>query len=122
MSYCRWSTDNFKCDIYAYESDAGFVIHIASYKIVGEPPAVDIKLLMKENSTKEDQQEYIRQSKINSAWMNKCERVPIGLPYDGESYTLDTAQEFYDKMIELREVGYRFPDYVLEVIKEEAHQ
>jgi hypothetical protein len=30
MSYCRWSTDNFNCDFYCYESDEGFVTHIAA--------------------------------------------------------------------------------------------
>lgn len=30
MSYCRWSSDNFNCDLYCYESDFGFETHLAS--------------------------------------------------------------------------------------------
>ena len=31
MSYCRWSTDNFKCDLYCYEDvNGGFTTHVAS--------------------------------------------------------------------------------------------
>lgn len=30
MSYCRWSTDNFTCEIYAYEHfDDFWAIHVA---------------------------------------------------------------------------------------------
>ena len=29
MSYCRWSSMNHRCDVYAYESDDGFVVHVA---------------------------------------------------------------------------------------------
>lgn len=32
MSYCRWSTDDFTCDLYCYESSEGYVTHVASYK------------------------------------------------------------------------------------------
>lgn len=30
MSYCRWSSDDYQCDIYAYEAEDGFVVHVAS--------------------------------------------------------------------------------------------
>jgi hypothetical protein len=36
MSYCRWSSMDFTCDIYAYESDGGFVVHVASGRFVDE--------------------------------------------------------------------------------------
>lgn len=32
MSYCRWSSNNFECDIYAYESKFGYEIHIKNGK------------------------------------------------------------------------------------------
>lgn len=118
MSYCRWSTDNFQCDIYAYLSDSGYMIHVASNKTVGEPPKVDYSIFNKERAP-EDTQRFVDQRKAQSEWLDKCERVPIGLPFDGETFTLETAQEFYDKMVELRQIGYKFPDYVLENIKEE---
>lgn len=117
MSYCRWSSDNFQCDIYAYESDNGYEIHVAGYKTVGVPPEVDFSLIYP-TQTEESIAEYVRQSQANSKWLGECERVPIGLPYDGASFTLDTLDEFYDKLIELREIGYRFPDIVLKAIKE----
>lgn len=114
MSYCRWSSDSFKCDLYAYESDEGFVIHVASYKIIGEVPKVDINLILGEDKNME---EYLRQSKISSEWMESCKREPIGLPFDGESFTLDTEEEMYAKMIELKNIGYRVPDYITKLLQ-----
>lgn len=38
MSICRWSTDNFKCDLYVYESDQGIEICVAGMRIVEEIP------------------------------------------------------------------------------------
>ncbi len=30
MSYCRWSDDDFQCDIYAFEDETCFVVHVAT--------------------------------------------------------------------------------------------
>lgn len=30
MSFCRWSSDDWACDVYAYESEEGFIIHVAT--------------------------------------------------------------------------------------------
>jgi hypothetical protein len=118
MSYCRWSSDNFKCDIYAYHSCYDvYTIHVASNRIVEELPKVDYKLLLSKHP--EDYKEYMLQAKARDSFMQSVTRKPIGLPFDGESYDCETLQEFYYKMIELRNVGYSFPDYVLDEIKEE---
>ena len=35
MSYRRWSSDDFQCDVYVYESVAGgFVTHVAANRVV----------------------------------------------------------------------------------------
>jgi hypothetical protein len=43
----------------------------------------------------------------------------IGLPFDGESYTLGDLEELHAKLLELREVGYHIPDVALTVIQDE---
>jgi hypothetical protein len=40
MSFCRMSDDNWKSDVYAYEDDGGFVVHVAAKRLVGEIPEV----------------------------------------------------------------------------------
>ena len=112
MSYCRWSSDNWKCDIYAYESCSGYVIHIAGNRHVGDCPEAD---LLQEDS-KKGLREYRKQMKF----LESCERKPIQLLHAGESFTLNTLEEFRDKLIELKEIGYYIPDYVFEIIKSEV--
>lgn len=38
MSYCRFSSDNWKSNVYAYESVEGFEVYVASHRIVDELP------------------------------------------------------------------------------------
>lgn len=86
------------------------MIHVATSKLVGEPPPADIF---------GDKDTYIAQSKVRSKWMDKAEYEPIGLPFDGETYTLETIEDFCDKMKELKAAGYHIPDGVIESIEEE---
>lgn len=119
MSYCRWSSDNFSCDIYAYESDQGFVIHICGGRYKGDIPKVDMSFL--ENNTPENVQKYIDSSKKQSKHLKKYGTEPINLPLAGESFTFPDLQSFYDKMIELKNIGYVIPDRVFEIIKAEMN-
>lgn len=112
MSYCRWSSDNFKCDVYAYGSDAGFQIHVAGLRVLGEiPPLGNILELSTE--------EFLDTYKLHHAFLETAERKPIGLEYDGQSFTCGTLVEFFEKMQELRRLGYKIPEYVFESIREE---
>ena len=112
MSYCRFSSDNWKCQIYAYEScDGGYQIHVASSKPIGNVPKTDLQLI---RDGKHD--EYLKQHKKQMDFLDKCKHGKIGLPFDGDNINCETLQEFKEKMIELREAGYSFPDYVLEDI------
>ena len=46
MSYCRWSSMDYDCDLYIYESESGFEIHVARRRPDIDrsklPPPVDI--------------------------------------------------------------------------------
>ena len=33
MSYCRWSSNNYQCDVYVYESDLGFQTYVAGNRV-----------------------------------------------------------------------------------------
>lgn len=118
MSYCRWSSDNFNCDVYAYESCYGvFDIHVAKSRIVGDVPKVDHNLLFEGKAD-----EFMRQNKIQSDFLETCKTEPIGLQYDGESFNEPDLQSFLERMIELKEIGYRIPDYVFDIIKDEINE
>lgn len=125
MSYCRWSSDDFQCDIYCYYSVGDFYqIFVAGNRIVGDIPKLlpypskDGKIV-DNTQDKEGWDAWFKRHQEQMNWLKTCERKPIGLPYDGQSFEEPDAQTCLDRLLELQKVGYRFPDYVLEAIKEE---
>lgn len=119
MSYCRWSSDNFKCDVYAYESCyGGFEIHIASARYVGEIPEVDSKLL----NNKKQHKKFISQLNAQSEFLETCKTEEIKLKHSGENFNVDTVQELGEKLIELKKLGYHIPEYVFERISKEIQK
>ena len=111
MAYCRWSSDGHKCDLYVYESNMGFEIHVAGQRIIGEVPPFPC--------IEDGRDGFAKKALEYHKFFDTCKREPIGLPHDGESFICDSLEEMREKIIELREVGYCFPDYVLESIDEE---
>lgn len=113
MSYCRWSSDNYGCDIYAYEScDGSYMLHIASNRVIGDVPKLA--------PIAADPDEFVASYERQMAFLKTAKRAPIGLPFDGKTFSFDTAQEMADCMVDLRKLGYRMPDYAIEDLREEA--
>ena len=114
MSYCRWSSDDYQCDLYVYESDMGFEIHVAGNRLVFDeplpppapPPNVDFDAWYQRHRTVRDMVQSAR-------------RKPIGLPNDGETYVLSEPGAAADQLVALRAVGYRFPERVIDLLREE---
>jgi hypothetical protein len=117
MSYCRWSSDNFKCDLYVYEDCGGFFsTSVATHRIVGDIPTIEFEKIH-ENPTLVAQQ---YEAQMN--FLHSCQRIEIGLPYDGESFCDFTLEELRDRLLHLKETGYRFPESVLEKISAEIKE
>jgi hypothetical protein len=116
MSYCRWSSDDFQCDVYVYEDCAGgFTTHVAGRRHVFKeplPPVVPMDEKLKD--------EYFeRYEKVNKM-LDEANLVDIELPYAGESFNDDTAGECADRLEELRDIGYIVPQYAIDALREEA--
>jgi len=116
MSYCRWSCLNFECDVYAYEDvNGGWTTHVASYRLsFSISPLPDILSV----STEEYLKAYRKQRKD----LEQIQRVPIGLPYDGQTFNDDTLEDFRGRLLMLRKIGYRIPDYTFEMIDDELRE
>lgn len=112
MSYCRWSSDDFGCDLYCYGSDRGYETHVASNRAVGEIPKVGG--FPPPDAPQEEWTAFAARNQAQLDWLSTCERKPIGLAHDGESFTDTTAGEWLATLTMLRAAGYRFPDYVLD--------
>lgn len=111
---------DFRCELYMYSSAEGYTIHICNNRIIhkDEPPQNPYLMLM--NTETFDRSEYLKAKKEYDEYLDKAERVPLDLPYAGETIIVGDAQTMLDKLIELKELGYIFPDYVFYEIAEEA--
>lgn len=121
MSYCRWSTDDFSCDLYVYSSgEDQYTIHVAGNRVVGDIPKITSDFLSthKPTSTVE---EYVAQHKAQLDWLEDCEREKITLPQAGESFTL-SGEGAIAKLHKLKALGYKFPDYVITDIEDELKE
>ena len=118
MSFCRFSDDNFKSDVYAYESADGFKLHVAGNRVVGDVPArpsiADIPSIAPG--------EFSRAHQAQHEFLETAERAPIGGPYDGQSFRYATLRELYDGLLQLRADGSHVPQFALEAIEEELNE
>lgn len=116
MSYCRWSTDDFQCDLYVYEDcSGGYTTHVAENRVIYKEPLPAVVPLTP-GTLKEW---HARHEKVYQM-LHNVERAPIGLPHDGETFNDDTPEELLDRITRLIDMGYRCPPSVLEAIREEA--
>lgn len=113
MSYCRWSSDDFGCDLYCYESDDGYTTHVASNRVVGEVPKIDFSLLTVSGDA------FMRQHQAQMDYLRSAKRERILLPHAGETFVDDDLESFAQRLHYLRACGYRFPDEVFIAIERE---
>lgn len=110
MALCRRSSMNWSCDLYIYEGCDGYWhTHVAGNRIVGDVPHLDSPILLNNAFTKEVintwNEQYINQMKF----LGSCERKPIGLKYDGQSF-VDDKETLLTRLKILKDEGYNFPD------------
>ena len=115
MSYCRWSSDDFGCDLYCYQDhDGHYVTHVARVRVVGEVPHLDWDLL-----DKGDTETFAAAHNAQLDYVGHAEKVEIGGIFDGDDFYDGDLEQFRARLIILREAGYRFPDDVLEQVDAE---
>lgn len=116
MSYCRWSSMNFACDLFVYGSSFGYTVHVAEmrFRDTSQLPEAPDPFLPYE--------EWFHLNAERDAIFDTLVSEKIDLPHAGETFTLDTLSELRDRLVELRGLGYRFPDAVLEMIDDEEEK
>ena len=118
MAYCRWSSMNWRCDIYCYQHvDGGYTTHVASNRVLGDIPAEPSWDLIQTN-----QEQWVIEHKAVMDFLETCKRERIGLLHDGETFNDPDLETFRARLMDLRAAGYVFPDYVLEEIDEEMKE
>ena len=110
MSYCRWSSDQFRCDLYVYEDVGGWW----STNVAGRRPWIPgppFTLLT-------NPPRWLPTSlacRIYDWWETAMQwhHRNINGPHDGESFADDSPGACADRLEELRAAGYHFPAYVI---------
>lgn len=143
MSYCRFSSSNWRSDVYVYEHcNGGFMTHVAGCKrVIPAIPEIPLSWIPRfggEFSIEE--RRTIHPSRWHSAaamffiriymvshrlTMLSLKVIPlkvIGLPHDGEAFSDDTASECADRLGSLRALGYHVPQYAIDALREEASE
>lgn len=115
MSYCRWSCDDFQCDVYVYaDVFGGYTTHVSGRRAVFTEPLPD-PVPFDADRIKEWHARHMKVMEM----VENSEHQPIGLPHDGESFNDATAGECADRLEQLRALGYNVPQYAIDALREE---
>lgn len=139
MSYCRFSSDDWRCDVYAYESCNGhWVTHVAGNKSWWVPrcppwPHAHPSLW---DAKKGD---FIKRGwrwrwfsfltwrwwvhhRIQGWVMGWMPRRAIGLPEDGKTFEDGDLDSFLRRLLWLRQLGYNVPQGAIDSVMDELEQ
>ena len=111
MAYCRFSSENFRCDVYVYSSVYGYTTHVASNRVLGDIPEVPSPLI--------DIDSFLQAHQAQHAFLETASREPIGLTRDGESFDDPDLESLIERLISLRDEGYNVPSWVFDILAEE---
>lgn len=115
VSYCRWSSDDFQCDVYVYEDvGGGWTTHVAGSRYVHQkemPPLISFLA---------DPDGWFKRHEEVKGLIDAAGMETIKLPHAGESFNDPTPQACADRLESLRALGYIVPQYAIDTLREEA--
>lgn len=139
MSYCRFSSMNWRCDVYVYaDVGGGWTTHVAARKRLMQPiPDLPLMFLPTFGGRWNGD---ARRMEYPSCWQALAARVffgvaafwhnrvhmaslhlmplrSIGKAHDGESYNDATPTECADRLERLRAAGYVVPQYAIDALR-----
>lgn len=116
MSYCRWSSDDYQCDVYCYEDvSGGFTTMVANNR-----PVLNIELLPVVPCDDAHKEAWIARYNAVNAWVDGAERRKIGLPHDGENFHDPDAESAANRLQMLKDMGYNVPQYAIDALRAET--
>ena len=115
MAYCRWSSDNWNSDVYAYEAPNNeYAVHVASVRYPTDPPCPDLDWTTSARltATYREQKEWLTRA--------QARMTRIGLPHDGQTFVHRSVADLHGRLLALKTMGYRVPESALLWTAEEA--
>lgn len=113
VSYCRWSSDDFLSDVYAYEDAEGWALHVAD-----RHPAIDLDKLGSVPAP-DDIDAYLDRHRKLKDLLRGATLQPIEHPEAGKSYVFDCPGDLADKLDQLSRDGLHVPTGVVDALREE---
>lgn len=118
MSYCRFSSLNWGCDVYVYEDTyGGWTTHVAGRRRLFRP-IPDLPFWVSNNFPN---LWTFWHNHVHMAMLKFIPLRKIGLPYDGRTLSEETALDCARVLEALRFMGYRVPKSVIKTLREEKH-
>lgn len=115
MSYCRFSSNDYQCDVYVFaDCMGGYTTHVAAMRVAFKSPLPPAVTECANNLDK-----WLDRYNTVSDMLRVADHVPIGLPHDGDSFRDDTPGECADRLEGLRAMGYRVPQYAIDALRAE---
>ena len=122
MSYCRFSSDYFRSDVYCYESESGICVHMANNRVVdwsGAPPPVALAGPV----SRELIAAFMDCHNKTSAWLTtKPEREVINHPEAGAGHVFSSYLDAADFIEQMSADGFHVPEGVVDELRIEARE
>src|SRR5262249_61454197 len=117
MSYCRWSSMNWTCDLYCFaDITGGWTTHVAPRRRIDAVPDDRQEDFI---ARKISLDEYTQLHREQMIALERIPFEPLRLPHAGETFHDSSLAEFKRRLLELRQLGYRFPYGVIDQIDAE---
>jgi hypothetical protein len=118
MSYCRFSSCDFACDLYVYEGE-GFHVHVAGGRWLGDIPKT-AGLWPKEGPVDaESLRPWFAAHNAQTEFLKTATLEPIGHPLAGTSHDFATREYLLEFLVKMAKDGFRMPDHLVSRIERE---
>lgn len=117
MSYCRFSSNDFQCDVYVYESNQGFVTHVAASRFDVAPDEFPPQLAADANPV-----DFVNRHLEVQAILEAAETLPIDSPHAGQTYLSATPGECAALLRKLAEDGFQVPQRAIDALTDEQEE
>lgn len=121
MSYCRFSTNDFSSDIYAYQCEEGIHIDVAANRVsLAEPLPEPVAPPGRDATTDQLTAWMGRQQQVGNI-VSRSETTPIAHPTAGASRTFPAAGEALTYLEGLDRDGFNVPRQALDALTAEVN-
>jgi hypothetical protein len=104
-TFCDWTTDDLRCDLYAHEDAGAYVVHVATARVAVDVPRMPYAAKVPD---------YCRLAQQRTRHLAETPMARIDGPCDGATFKERSMGGLLHRMIWLRTQGYRVPDFVLD--------